>query len=121
MCHLIKFTGALLHSVSNGVSTSFHTYVLTGGFPANLSVGRSSISLFRQYTPPFDSHLRAITQDSPAMSAGSLMRCGNLEPRSDTSVTAQSASAFGPDSFTTAPSGAYGISLHQRIVYISPQ
>lgn len=67
-------------------STSFLTYVLTGGFPTNLSVGGSSISLFRWYMPPFDSHLRAITRGSPTMSAGSLMRCGNLVPRSDTSV-----------------------------------
>lgn len=85
-------------------STSFHTYVLTGGFPTNLSVGGSSISLFRRvYTPPFDSHLRAITRGSQAMSVGSLMRCGNLVPRSYTSVNSPKCFRLACGSFTTAP------------------
>lgn len=42
-----------------------------------------------------------------------LMRCGNFLPRSDTSLTAPSASGFDPDNFT-APMSAHNISLHQR-------
>ncbi|CAH1374347.1 unnamed protein product [Tenebrio molitor] len=54
------------------------------------------------------------------MSAASLMRCGNLVPRSDTSVTAGSASDFDPDSFTTAGAHIQHFSSSTRFIYIWP-
>lgn len=103
---LIKIYIHVLSATFPNLIVAKSTYgVITVGLCANLSVSRiqysNRISLFRQ---PFDSYLQTIRRDSPTMSAASLMRCGNFEPRSDTSVTAKSASDFDPDSFTASRS-----------------